>query len=51
MTRKTTIYEALEIKLGRPPTHTEQCEDVKRILNEGERERAEQGKLQHQKRG
>lgn len=49
MSHKTTIYEALEAKLGRPPTHAEQCEDVKRILNEGARERAEQGKLQHQK--
>ena len=46
-----TIYEALEAKLGRPPTHREQCEDVKRILEEGARERAERGQMQHQRRG
>lgn len=32
MTRKPTIYEALATRLGREPTHSEQCEEVKRIL-------------------
>lgn len=32
--RKPTIYEALEKKLGRPPTHKEQVDEVKRILSE-----------------
>lgn len=30
--RKPTIYEALAERLGREPTHAEQCEEVKRIL-------------------
>lgn len=30
-----TIYEALKHKLGREPTHREQCDEVKRILSKG----------------
>lgn len=45
-----TIYEALKRKLGREPTHRELCDDCKRILEEGTRERAEQGKLAHQRK-
>lgn len=33
--RKPTIYEALEEKLGRVPTHREQVEAVRRILSGG----------------
>lgn len=47
--RKPTIYEALAARLERTPTHREQCEEVRRILEEGARERAEQGKLNHQR--
>lgn len=47
---KPTIYEALKEKLGREPTHTELIDDVKRILNESLVERAEQGKLAHQRK-
>lgn len=43
MTRKPTIYEALAERLGREPTHREQCDEVRRILEEGARERAEKG--------
>lgn len=50
MTRKPTIYEALKAKLGREPTHAEIKADVHRILADGTRERAEQGKLPHQRR-
>lgn len=48
--RKPTIHEALAAKLGREPTTSEMKADVKRILNEGVIERAEQGKLRHQRR-
>lgn len=51
MRKRPTIYEALKAKLGREPTHTELCDDVKRILADGTRERAEQGKLRNQRRG
>jgi len=30
--RNPTIYEVLRTKLGREPTHAEQCAEVKRIL-------------------
>lgn len=39
--RKPTIYEALWLKLGREPTHNEAVAEVKRILSEAARERAE----------
>ena len=45
-----TIAEALEKKLGREPTHRELCDDVRRILSESIIERAEKGKLKHQRR-
>lgn len=47
---KPTIYEALCAKLGRKPTHAEIKVDVKRILEESLVERAEAGKLKHQRR-
>jgi hypothetical protein len=49
MERKPTIYEALAARLGREPTIAEICNDVKRILAEGTIERAEAGKLRHQR--
>ena len=45
-----TIYEALERKLGRTPTHAELCADVRRILDEVLADRAERGKLAHQRK-
>jgi hypothetical protein len=48
--RKPTIYEALRAKLGREPTHAELCADVRRILADGTRERAERGQLRHQRK-
>lgn len=48
--RKPTIYEALCAKLGREPTHAEIKADIIRILADGTRERAEAGKLPHQRR-
>ena len=42
--RKPTIHEALTEKLGREPTHSEACEEVKRILQEASYERAARGK-------
>jgi hypothetical protein len=48
--RKPTIYEALKAKLGREPTNAELKADVKRILNEALIERAEAGKLSHQRK-
>jgi hypothetical protein len=50
MTRKPTIYEVLKDKLGREPTHRELCDDIKRILQEALVERAEDGKLKHQRK-
>lgn len=50
MARKPTIYEALRTKLGREPSHAELCAEVKRILAEVTVERAQQGKLRHQRR-
>lgn len=49
--RKPTIYEALREKLNREPSHAELVSDVKRILTEGMIERAERGKLSHQRKG
>ena len=49
MTRPT-IYDALKARLGREPTPAELKADVQRILEEGTRERAERGKLQHQRK-
>jgi hypothetical protein len=49
--RKPTIYEALRDKLGREPSQGELVADVKRILEDGTRERAEAGKLKHQQKG
>jgi hypothetical protein len=48
--RKPTIYEALKEKLGREPTNAEIKADVQRILEESMVERAERGKLAHQRR-
>jgi len=52
--RRATIYEALEAKLGRAPTHREQVDEVTRILREANETRlidhAEKGKLPHQRR-
>ena len=48
--RKPTIYEVLKAKLGREPTHSELCDDVRRILDESTRDRAEAGKLKHQRK-
>jgi hypothetical protein len=31
-TSKPTIWEALREKLGREPTHTEACDEVRRII-------------------
>lgn len=44
-----TIYTALREKLGREPTRAELCAEVRRILEEGTIERAEAGKLKHQR--
>ena len=49
-TRKPTIYEALAAKLGRIPTHREQCDEVVRILDDSAREIAETGKIRNQRR-
>jgi hypothetical protein len=48
--RKPTIYEALKARLGREPLHVEIREEIKRILTESMVERAEAGKLRHQRR-
>ena len=45
-----TIYEALKTKLNREPTHAELKAEVKRILDEALVERAEAGKLTHQRK-
>lgn len=47
--RGPTIAEALAAKLGREPTHAELRADVSRILSESRIERAEAGKLPHQR--
>ena len=50
MTRKPTIHAALRARLGREPTHRELVAEVKRILNDALIERAEAGKIAHQRR-
>ena len=45
-----TIWNKLAAKLGREPTDAEACVEVKRILTESLVERAQAGKLQHQRR-
>lgn len=50
MHKEPTIYEALRDKLGREPTPQEIKDDVHRILQDAMCERAEQGKLPHQRR-
>lgn len=45
-----TIWGKLAARLGREPTNQEATDEVKRILDEALIERAEAGKLQHQKR-
>lgn len=47
---RQTIWQALADKLGREPTHAEACAEVKRILEESTIERAEAGKLKHQRK-
>lgn len=44
-----TIWGELTTRLGREPTHNEAVAEVRRILEEGTRERAEAGKLKHQR--
>lgn len=45
-----TIWSKLAERLGREPTHAEVKAEVKRILAESLVERAEAGKLAHQRR-
>lgn len=45
--RQPTIYETLRAKLGREPTNAELRADVQRIKEDGLREAAERGRLQH----
>lgn len=45
-----TIWNRLATKLGRQPTAEEAKAEVKRILEDAHIERAEQGKLEHQKK-
>lgn len=51
MTKRPTIYEALQAKLGREPSHAELKADVQRILTEGAQEMAAAGRLQLQRKG
>ena len=44
-----TIANVLARKLGRAPTNAELAADVRRIMNDGLIELAEQGKLKHQR--
>jgi acyl-CoA hydrolase len=48
--QRETIWNALARKLGRQPTNAEAVADVRRILQEGLVERAEAGKLRHQRK-
>lgn len=50
MRREPTIYEVLKSKLGREPSHSELCAEVRRILDDAAVARAESGKLSHQRR-
>jgi hypothetical protein len=45
-----TIHNRLKARLGREPTNEELREEVRRILSEVECERAERGKMRHQRR-
>jgi hypothetical protein len=45
-----TIHNRLKARLGREPSNAELRAEVSRILSEAERERAEQGKMRHQRR-
>lgn len=45
-----TIWNRLAARLGREPTDAEATAEVKRVLAESMVERAEQGKLPHQRR-
>ena len=49
-TRKPTIYEALESKLGRQPTGAELKADVQRITEEAYVQVAQRGRLPHQRK-
>lgn len=50
MASRPTIAEALEIKLGRQPTHAELCADVRRILSEVTVDMASRGRLRWQRK-
>lgn len=45
-----TIWNKLAVKLGREPTNAEAIAEVERIKTEGLVERAQAGKLPHQRR-
>ena len=45
-----TIWNRLAARLGREPTNAEAKAEVLRILDEGAAERAEAGRLPHQRR-
>jgi hypothetical protein len=45
-----TIHNRLKARLGREPTNAELRDEVRRILSESTCERAEQGKMRHQRR-
>lgn len=45
-----TIWNKLADKLGREPTVAEAADEVRRILDDGQARRAEQGKLPHQRK-
>lgn len=45
-----TVWNRLAARLGREPTNAEARAEVRRILDEAHCERAEAGKLSHQKR-
>lgn len=45
-----TIWNRLAARLGREPTHAEAKVEVRRILDEALIERAEAGRLQHQRK-
>lgn len=48
--RRPSIYEALRNKLGREPTRDELRAEFNRILEDAQRERAEAGKMAHQRK-
>lgn len=45
-----TIWNKLAARLGREPTNAEAAAEVRRILDESLVERAEQGRLPHQRK-